>query len=146
MNRIVATLLALPLTLVIAASVQADLVVEERGSQVGFASVKNGTVSEVHKFTGLSGGIDSGGNAMIAIITSTVETLIPIRNERMRSMLFEVDRYPLATIRSKVDLRDFTSLQVGESKTSEIDQLFRWFTQLHDIFIFFLSSYFLFGG
>lgn len=117
MNKLLVTLLVLLVT----ATVQADYVVEENSSHVGFASVKNGKVAENHSFTGISGGVDNGGNAMVAIILSTVETMIPIRNERMRTMLFDVSRYPLATVRSKLNLGDFTSLSVGDSRMEDID-------------------------
>lgn len=120
MTKVTRTLFTL-LLISVAAHSNADFVVEQKGSHVGFASVKNDLIAENHFFTGISGGVDDGGNAMIAIILSTVETLIPIRNERMRTLLFDVDRHPLATVRSKVDINSVTALEVGESLEQNID-------------------------
>ncbi len=121
MKLIAQRLIALAMTASVATMANADYVVEQKGSHIGFASVKNEFVAENHSFTGISGGVDDGGNAMIAIILSTVETMIPIRNERMRTLLFNVDQYPLATVRSKLDLDTFTTLTVGESLVQDID-------------------------
>jgi hypothetical protein len=82
-------------------SANAQWQLSESGSTVKFISIKNSTVGEVHTFKGLSGAINKG-IASVDIKLASVETNIPIRNDRMRTMLFEVangDR-----VQSKVDL------------------------------------------
>lgn len=73
------------------------------GSQLHFVSIKNGGVGEVHSFKSLVGHIGEQGNASIAINLDSVETLIDIRNERMRKMLFETVTFPTAQISAQVD-------------------------------------------
>jgi hypothetical protein len=57
---------------------------------LSFVSTKAGAVAEVHRFTSLRGGIDARGNVAIAIFLRSIDTLMPIRDERMRELLFEM--------------------------------------------------------
>ena len=98
----------------------AGWVIDPAGSYVGFASVKNGLIAENHSFKQITGTIEDSGVANIAVTLSSVETLIPIRNERLQSMLFKVAQYPFLTVTANLDLEEFTSLELGKSKTDTI--------------------------
>ncbi|MDP7561636.1 MAG: hypothetical protein QF494_02135 [Methylococcales bacterium] len=50
--------------------------------------VKKNTVGEVHVLTGLSGVVDDNGQVSIAINLNSVETQIPVRNERLKKLFF----------------------------------------------------------
>jgi hypothetical protein len=100
--------------------VLAGWVIDPEGSYVGFASVKNDLIAENHSFTQITGTIEDSGEANIVIALASVETLIPIRNERMQAILFEVAQYPDVTVTANLDLDEFTSLGLGESKTDTI--------------------------
>ena len=76
-----------------------DLVTDE--SSISFFSVKKGSVGEVHSFTDFSGVIDHN-KASIEIKPDSVETGIPIRNERAREFLFETGVFPTISISSDV--------------------------------------------
>ena len=99
----------------------ADWQVDPAGSYVGFASVKNDLIAENHSFTTVSGSISEGGEARIEIDLASVETLIPIRNERMQAMLFNTTEYPLATVTSEIPVAQLTSMPVGDNMTLNID-------------------------
>jgi len=113
-------LLLLVICLTTSINVLAGWVIDPVGSYVGFASVKNDLIAENHSFTQITGTIEDSGDANIAIALASVETLIPIRNERMQAMLFEVAQYPYVTVTANLDLNEFTSLGLGESKTDTI--------------------------
>ena len=98
----------------------ADWVVDPVGSYVGFASVKNDLIAENHSFTAITGTVEDSGDVNIAIALTSVETLIPIRNERIRSMLFEVAEYPDVTVTANLNIDEFTLLGLGESKMETI--------------------------
>ena len=66
-------------------------------SSVKFASVKNEAVGEVHYFTALEGSV-SDTRIEVRIALASIETMIDVRNDRMREMLFEVAEFPEATI------------------------------------------------
>jgi len=112
--------LLLVICLMTSVHVLAGWVVDPKGSYVGFASVKNDLIAENHSFTQITGTIEDSGDANIVIALASVETLIPIRNERMQAILFEVAQYPDVTVTANLDLDEFTSLGLGESKTDTI--------------------------
>ena len=113
-------LLLLVICLMTSAHVLAGWVIDPDGSYVGFASVKNDLIAENHSFTNVTGTIEDSGNAKIVIALASVETLIPIRNERMQAILFEVAQYPEVTVTANLNLDRFTSLGLGESETDTI--------------------------
>lgn len=113
-------LLLLVICLTTSVHVLAGWVIDPEGSYVGFASVKNDLIAENHSFTEITGTIEDSGDANIVIALASVETLIPIRNERMQAILFEVAQYPDVTVTANLDLDEFTSLRLGESRTDTI--------------------------
>lgn len=112
--------LLLVICLMTSVHVLAGWVIDPKGSYVGFASVKNDLIAENHSFTQITGTIEDSGDANIVIALASVETLIPIRNERMQAILFEVEQYPNVTVTANLDLGEFTSLELGSSKTDTI--------------------------
>jgi hypothetical protein len=104
-------LLALSLGIALPSLAASELVADK--SDIRFVSVKNASVAEVHYFKSLSGGID-GGVVNVTIPLVDVETLIPIRNERMQKMLFETELYPRATLTGQVDMEKVMALKSGE--------------------------------
>ncbi len=99
----------------------ADWVVDGAQSHVGFASVKNEVIAENHQFTAVSGRVGDDGQAEVQIELASVATGIPIRDERMRELLFEVERYPLATVTAQLPMDELTQLAAGESKDVRLD-------------------------
>ena len=89
-------------------------------STVQFLSVKNSSVAELHHFKVVSGGIDGEGSAQITIDLDSVETLVPIRNERMREMLFETVRFPSAQLSAKVPT-DLDGMQAGDVRNVDLE-------------------------
>ena len=83
------------------ASAQWEL--DSERSRLSFISVKNASVGESHTFKTLQGSVDSDGKARVRIDLDSVETNIPIRNERMREMLFDTGSFPEAGITTSVD-------------------------------------------
>lgn len=89
-------------------------------SQLNFISIKKGDVAEIHHFKQLSGDIDGSGSAEIVIDLSSVETLIPIRNRRMRELLFEVVKFPDSRFYAQLNMKEINTIQVGNSKRLEV--------------------------
>lgn len=94
---------------------QADWLLDEDSSSIAFSSVKNGTIVEGHLFEEMSGEVAADGTATLTIDLSSLDTAIPIRDERMRDMLFEIADHPEATFRTTVPLRDMEALDAGDS-------------------------------
>ena len=88
-------------------------------ARLAFASVKNDHIAELHRFTELEG-TWAGGNLTIAIPISGLDTLIPIRNERMAEHLFKAEQHPAIQVTATVPPQQIDRLQVAESKVLEV--------------------------
>lgn len=113
-------LLAALLTLLASAQAAAQWTLSADDSSLSFISVKAEHIAEVHSFARLSGEIDSGGEAVVSIDLTSVQTGIDIRNERMQSMLFNTDMYPRAQVSADVDAAALSSMAVGASAVLEV--------------------------
>lgn len=94
---------------------------DNQASDLTFVSTKAIDIAEVHHFTLLAGKITNKGKAVIAIDLTSVETNIPIRNERLQEMLFETGKYPRATIQTKIDTDMIDALNSGDSNRIDIE-------------------------
>ena len=90
-----------------------NLINEE--SQINFISIKASDIAEIHTFKDLSGSVKNSGEAQVIINLASLETLIPIRNERMANLLFETKIYPTASFKLEVDLQTILLTEVGKS-------------------------------
>lgn len=94
-------------------------------SRLSFISIKKGDIAEVHHFERLAGAVDSSGNVKVSVQLASVETAVPIRNERMQSMLFETEVFPTAQITAKVDIDAVTGLRPGDSVVEDVEAQLR---------------------
>lgn len=78
-----------------------DWVVLEDHSSIGFGSTKNGDITEAHSFSGVTGELKESGKLTVSINLASVDTNIPIRDERMQRILFAAA--PTATYTAMVD-------------------------------------------
>lgn len=108
-------LLIATLGLTVAFTCQADWQLEPASSQLRFVSVKNGSVAEVHSFKQLSGVWSEDGKVTIQIPVTTIDTLIPIRNERILEHVLQAKKYPNITATASVKSEALADLVVGSS-------------------------------
>lgn len=100
-------------TLLIAGPCFASWSLDNDASQVSFVSVKAGDAGEVHRFTEISGALSDDGNASVTIQLASVDTLIPLRDERMRELLFETNVFPTATLSADIDMDALNNIEPG---------------------------------
>ena len=91
----------------------ADWELDNTASVVNFVTVKNNSVGEVNTIKSLEGSIGVHGMAHLTLHLASVETLIEIRNERMRELLFEVTEFPVARVTAEVDPALFAASSGG---------------------------------
>lgn len=72
-------------------------------STLGFQSVKNETIVEASTFAIYSGAIAEDGTATIEVQLDSVDTKVDLRNVRMRFLLFETFRFPVARVTAQLD-------------------------------------------
>jgi polyisoprenoid-binding protein YceI len=100
-----------------AAPAAADWQLDPARSHLAFVSIKSRNVAEVHSFKEMSGTIAPDGQATLLLVLDSVETLIPIRNERMREFLFKTADYKEAVLTAKVDPERIKAMAVGDIAT-----------------------------
>tara|TARA_B100001248_G_scaffold210177_1_gene164360 strand:- start:327 stop:914 length:588 start_codon:yes stop_codon:yes gene_type:complete len=107
--------------LIVSATASAQWTLSNEASTLSFVTVKADHVAEVHTFDELSGAIGEDGSVSIEIALASVNTLVPIRNERMQSMLFETDLFPRATITSQINSDGLANMALGSSEEIGLD-------------------------
>ena len=100
-------------------SSHAALTLDKSQSSVNFISTKNQHISEQHSFDEFSGQISDNSELVITIDISSLNTNIPIRNERMQKMLFDMANFKTAKFTAKLDTA-LTKLSAGEMKRSTV--------------------------
>lgn len=80
-------------------------------SSLYFESTKNETIKEINKFKKFSGTIDDGkGTAQLEISLNSVDTHIPLRDERIRELLFETALFPIASFTAEFNPKHLAKL------------------------------------
>lgn len=90
-------------------------------SQLNFISTKKTHVSEIHQFKTLDGTIDDSGNVNITIDLASIDTKIPVRDERMTTFLFEIATYPVAVLKATIDPEAIDAIAEGASSELTVD-------------------------
>jgi len=92
---------------------QANWYLDGESSRLSFVSTKNASVSEVQRFLVLHGKVDPNGRAEVEVELDSINSGIPLRDERMRKELFQIEQFPDATITTQIDLRPINDLAPG---------------------------------
>jgi polyisoprenoid-binding protein YceI len=100
--------------------VRADWELDTTRSKVNFISIKNNQIGEVHSFTSLTGFIGATGKIQLTINLDSVDTLIEVRNDRMRELLFETVKFPAAKITAQTDPRVLAEVASGGVLTTDL--------------------------
>ena len=82
-------------------------------SRVGFVSIKNNSIGENNVFEQVTGSISDAGRVALSIDLTSVETGVGIRNERLQRMLFEVAKFPTATVQATLSASQLDALKTG---------------------------------
>jgi polyisoprenoid-binding protein YceI len=86
-------------------------------SHLAYVSIKAKDVGEVNTFKEMAGTITDEGQVTVSMFLDSVETLVPIRNERMREFLFQTTDYKEATLTAKVEPAVIAGMQPGQVST-----------------------------
>lgn len=92
-------------------------------SHLSFVTTKNSKGSdiiEVNGFDRISGDISNTGLATLHIDLDSVNTSLPLRDQRVRELLFETTIYPVATVTLPVSPGLISRLEVGQSVITDI--------------------------
>jgi polyisoprenoid-binding protein YceI len=92
----------------------ADWQLDNNNSWLSFVTVKKMDTTEQGKFKTLTGTIDKKGQAELKIDLASVDTNIPVRDERINKFLFQTAQYAEATISTQLDLKKINKLPIGD--------------------------------
>ncbi|MBK5352090.1 YceI family protein [Pseudomonas sp. TH41] len=112
-NRSVFKTLAFVLLASATLPAHANWYLDGESSRLSFISTQNANVSEVQRFLVLHGKVDPKGLAEVEVELDSVNSGIPLRDERMRKDLFEIQTFPDALITAQIDLRPIKDLAPG---------------------------------
>lgn len=107
--------LALVVAAALSFSAAADWSVNSAQSSLNFVSVKNDVVAETHSFKDLTGNFTEAGEFSVAIPAMSIDTIIPIRNERILEHVLAAKQYATINAKGKVDSKVLTGLKTGDS-------------------------------
>ena len=112
-NRSLSKAVAFSLLAGCAASAQANWYLDGESSRLSFISTKNTHTAEVQRFLVLHGKVDPKGLAQVEVELDSVNSGVPLRDERMRKELFEIESFSEALITTQIDLRPINDLAPG---------------------------------
>ena len=104
---------ALLLTLGVSLSAQANWYLDGESSRLSFITTQNANVANVHRFLVLHGKVNSKGQAQLRIERDSVNSAVPLLDERMRDVLFDFKHFPEAQITAQIDLQPINDLAPG---------------------------------
>ncbi len=104
---------ALLLTLGVSLSAQANWYLDGESSRLAFITTQNANVANMHRFLVLHGKVDRKGQAQLRIEMDSVNSAVPLRDERMRDQLFDFKHFPEARITAQINLQPINDLAPG---------------------------------
>ena len=104
---------ALLLTLGVSLSAQASWYLDGESSRLSFITTQNANSADVHRFLVLHGKVDRKGHAQLRIEMDSVNSAVPLRDERMRDVLFDFKHFPEAQITAQINLQPINELAPG---------------------------------
>ncbi|NRQ43002.1 YceI family protein [Rheinheimera sp. YQF-2] len=112
-------LFALALALSSTVATAANWTLDNSQSALNFVSVKNELIAETHSFNQLSGNWD-GSNVTVDIAVNSMDTLIPIRNERIWQYVLHAEKYAAITVSAPLQQETLAKLATGDSVVADV--------------------------
>ena len=109
------------LLLLLSSPAQAHWNLNNELSQLNFISIKATHIAEVHSFKELSGSVTPEGVISLEINMASLDTLIPIRDERMGRLLFNITEFPTATFAGQIAPEQMAAIAVGSAGVGDIE-------------------------
>ena len=89
-------------------------------SRLTFQSTKNTHKTETHYFSSIEGTVKNNGSTTLTIDLASVQTAIPIRDERMNKHLFNTSKFTSAVLQSSVPKSVMKKLTTGQTQSFDL--------------------------
>ena len=100
-------------------SAYADWVLDAENSNIAYGTIKNDMIGESNTFKTISGSLSDNGHINIDIDLASVDTLLELRDERMRDIVFKVSQYATAKLSGDMNLQVHETQDIGTSRVIE---------------------------
>ena len=112
-KTLLSSVCAMLLSLGVSLSAQANWYLDGESSRLSFITTHNANVSNIHRFLVLHGKVERNGRAQLRIEMDSVNSAVPLRDERMRDVLFDFKHFPEAQVTAQIDLQPINDLANG---------------------------------
>ncbi|AMB85855.1 hypothetical protein AWM79_11285 [Pseudomonas agarici] len=109
----------------------ANWYLDNESSRLSFVTTKNTDIAEVHRFLTLHGKVDRQGMATLEVELESVNTGIPLRDERLRRDLFQIKTYPQARVTAHINVEPINDLAPGAQLELRLPLVVRLHGQEH---------------
>lgn len=120
-NIISTTILLVFLLGLLSCSSDKDYKLNDKGSTVSFASIKKQYVVEAAVFNKLTGALSKDGKLSVEIFLDSIETGIPIRDQRLQQIFFVTSKHPSVTIASQINLKKIKAVKGSMRESLDFD-------------------------
>lgn len=86
---------------------------DSEASDLSFVSIKQQHVAENFRIEKLSGRLSESGTLQVALDLNSIRTHIDIRDERLRKLLFETDKFATATLTAELPVAIMQAIGEG---------------------------------
>ncbi len=93
---------------------------DAENSSLSFVTTKNGDFTETITFNTMSGQVNANGEASVLVPLISVNSEIPVRDERLQSILFEISEYPDLVVTANLDPDEMRSIKTGTPPVSSV--------------------------
>ena len=112
------TVLVLSIASCISMNASAQWSLAPSSAELNFLSAKvlsnMNSITEQSRFQALSGAVSDDGELTLKVKLASVDTQVPIRDQRLRDWVFEVSKYQGAVISAKITKANLNALAVGK--------------------------------
>ncbi len=112
------TVLVLSIASCISMNASAQWSLAPSSAELNFLSTKvlsnMNSITEQSRFQTLSGAVSDDGELTLKVKLASVDTQVPIRDQRLRDWVFEVSKYQEAVISAKITKANLNALAVGK--------------------------------
>ena len=88
-------------------------------SGINYTTIKGGGTAENNYFTRIDGTVSPQGAAEISITLDSLVTNIDTRDSRMKEFVFDTPKFPVASIKTTIDMQGLSGLRKGGQKAYE---------------------------
>lgn len=98
----------------------ADWKLDKESSSLSYVSIKNNEIGEINYFTNLDANIQKDGIFTMEVDLNSVTTRYDLRDERMRKLFFETNKFAKASIKGRMPVKRVTMMSPGKVKRFKV--------------------------